>query len=68
MYSDTSSVYDGHGGNQTALYTQEYLHSKLVSQPAFKAGDYIDALIKAFLDLDTEMLEGSYYVTVYLII
>jgi hypothetical protein len=51
-------VYDGHGGTQTAQYTQDRLHAKLVSQPAFKAGDYKDALIKAFVDLDKEMYEG----------
>lgn len=50
-------VYDGHGGTQSALYTQEHLHSKLNTQPAFKTGDYKEALIKAFLDLDREMLE-----------
>jgi len=50
-------VYDGHGGTQTAQYTQDRLHAKLVSQPAFKAGDYKDALIKAFVDLDKEMYE-----------
>ena len=52
-------MYDGHGGTQTAQYTQDRLHAKLVSQPAFKAGDYKDALIKAFVDLDKEMYEGG---------
>ena len=51
-------MYDGHGGTQTAQYTQDRLHAKLVSQPGFKAGDYKDALIKCFVDLDKEMYEG----------
>ena len=53
-------MYDGHGGTQSALYTQEHLHSKLTAQPAFKTGDYKEALIKAFLDLDKEMVEGKH--------
>ena len=51
-------MYDGHGGTQTAQYAQDRLHAKLVSLPAFKAGDYKNALIKAFIDLDKEMYEG----------
>lgn len=54
-------MYDGHGGTQTAEYTQERPHSKLISQPAFKDGDYKDAFIKAFVDLDEEMYGGLFF-------
>lgn len=50
-------VYDGHGGTQSAIYTEESLHNKLISQPAFKAANYKEALTKAFIDLDQEMYE-----------
>lgn len=53
-------VYDGHGGTQSAIYTEESLHNKLISQPAFKAANYKEALTKAFIDLDQEMYEGQW--------
>eukprot|EP00116_Pleurobrachia_bachei_P005233 sb/3465495/ len=52
-------VYDGHGGSQSAYYTQENLHKKITSQPAFKSGNVEEALVKAFVELDKDMHEDS---------
>lgn len=52
-------VYDGHGGSQSAYYTQENLHKKITSQPAFKSGNVEEALVKAFVELDKDMQEDS---------
>eukprot|EP00123_Amoebidium_parasiticum_P001444 comp12531_c0_seq1/m.7518 comp12531_c0_seq1/g.7518 ORF comp12531_c0_seq1/g.7518 comp12531_c0_seq1/m.7518 type:complete len:315 (-) comp12531_c0_seq1:915-1859(-) len=49
------AVYDGHGGTNVALYAGENLHKRVVSDPAYKAGDYAAALKNGFLGTDDDM-------------
>lgn len=50
------AVYDGHGGAKVASYAGEHLHKIIVSQPEYKQGNYVEAIKKAFLQLDQNML------------
>ena len=52
------AVYDGHGGQEVALYCREKLPQKLKSDPDFTAGKVGIALKKIFLEMD-EDVRGS---------
>lgn len=49
------AVYDGHGGQEVALYCREKLPEKLKSDPEFTAGKVGEALKKIFLELDDDV-------------
>lgn len=48
-------VFDGHGGFEVARYCARHLHQELCGLPEYKAGDYENALKKAFIAMDTMM-------------
>jgi hypothetical protein len=69
------AVFDGHGGtiieqddfgpyfclgDKVAKFSGERLHNRLVELPEFHKANYKDALIKAYLDLDQELLKGEF--------
>lgn len=49
------SVYDGHGGEEVALYCSKYLPDIIKEQKAYKDGKLQKALEDAFLAVDTRM-------------
>lgn len=51
-------VYDGHGGEQMALYAGENVARIVASQEAFARGDIEQALKDGFLATDKAILEG----------
>ncbi|XP_037923415.1 probable protein phosphatase CG10417 [Hermetia illucens] len=51
------SVYDGHGGAEVATYCAERLPAFLKELPAYKSGDFEQALKDAFLGFDRTLLE-----------
>lgn len=50
------AVYDGHGGSAVAKFAGENVHRRLVNEEAYKQGNYDEALKRAFLGADEEML------------
>ncbi|GAA0170151.1 protein phosphatase [Lithospermum erythrorhizon] len=50
-------VYDGHLGNEVAVFCAKYLHQELVKQEDYLAGDLSTALQKAFLRMDEMICE-----------
>lgn len=51
-------VYDGHGGDRVAIYTGEHLHRIIADEPAFKDGNFEQALKDGFLAIDRAILSG----------
>lgn len=51
-------VYDGHGGEQMALYAGENVHRIVARQESFARGDIEQALRDGFLATDRAILEG----------
>ncbi|KAH8104545.1 phosphatase 2C-like domain-containing protein [Cristinia sonorae] len=49
------AVYDGHGGSAASKYAGENVHKRLLTEPAYKRGQYAEALKRAFLDADEDM-------------
>lgn len=49
------SVYDGHGGEEVALYCSKYLPGIIKEQKTYKDGKLQKALEEAFLDIDRRM-------------
>jgi len=50
------AVYDGHGGSTVARFAGANVHKRLVNEEAYKAGDYPQALKRAFLGTDEDLL------------
>ncbi|KAF8627479.1 hypothetical protein AX17_006291 [Amanita inopinata Kibby_2008] len=50
------AVYDGHGGARVAKYAGENVHKRLVSEEAYREGRYEEALKRAFLGTDEDLL------------
>ncbi|KAJ2919197.1 hypothetical protein MD484_g1232, partial [Candolleomyces efflorescens] len=50
------AVYDGHGGSSVARFAGQNVHKRLVTEEAYKAGDYEQALKRAFLGTDEDLL------------
>ncbi|XP_007906751.1 protein phosphatase 1G isoform X2 [Callorhinchus milii] len=57
--SETSmfAVYDGHGGEEVALYCAKYLPEVIKAQQAYKNGKLQKALEEAFLAIDSKLTE-----------
>jgi len=53
-------VFDGHGGDEVALYIRDYFKDILVELPSFKKGNYSKALIEAFLKVDASVKGEEY--------
>lgn len=51
-------VFDGHGGDKVALYTGENIHTIILKQDSFLAGDYAQGLKDGFLATDRAILKG----------
>jgi len=49
-------VFDGHGGAEVAQYAVEMLPS-LIKNELFEQGEYEKALIKAYMDFDSSLIE-----------
>lgn len=49
-------VYDGHGGDQGALFCRERLHFNVVGAPTFHQGDTQSALIAGFRKTEADLL------------
>lgn len=52
-------VYDGHGGEQMALYAGQNVSRIVANQEAFARGDIEQALKDGFLATDKAILEGG---------
>ncbi|KAJ8472591.1 hypothetical protein ONZ45_g16601 [Pleurotus djamor] len=50
------AVYDGHGGSTVARFAGQNVHRRLVTEEAFKEGQYELALKKAFIGTDEDLL------------
>lgn len=50
-------VYDGHGGEKTAIFTGARLHGLVAQTEAFKRKDYVNALKDGFLLCDQAILQ-----------
>lgn len=55
-------VYDGHGGEQMALYAGENVHRIVSKQNSFAKGDIEQALKDGFLATDRAILEGLWFI------
>ncbi|XP_075705095.1 protein phosphatase 1G [Rhinoderma darwinii] len=53
------SVYDGHGGEEVALYCSKYLPDVIKEQKAYKEGKLQKALEDAFLAIDEKLTQES---------
>lgn len=51
------AVYDGHGGAKVSEYAGKHLHKYVTKQDTYLAGDIVEALKQAFLEIDNVMLE-----------
>ncbi|OAX38755.1 PP2C-domain-containing protein [Rhizopogon vinicolor AM-OR11-026] len=50
------AVYDGHGGSTVARFAGEHVHKRLVSEETYHEKRYAEALKKAFLGTDEDLL------------
>lgn len=50
-------VYDGHGGEKSAIFTGRHLHELIKQTPAFNRKDYVNALKDGFLLCDQAILQ-----------
>lgn len=53
------AVYDGHGGAAVAKFAGSNVHRRLVNEEAYKEGDYAQALKRAFLGTDEDLLASN---------
>lgn len=49
------AVFDGHGGQEVALYAKEHLENLIKSTEEYKKQDYKEALRRGFLDFDYKL-------------
>ena len=45
-------VFDGHGGQEVSEYAKAHFKNTFIKQPKYKTGDFKQALIDCFLDID----------------
>lgn len=50
------AVYDGHGGSSVARFAGQNVHKRLVTEESYKQGNYEQALKRAFLGTDEDIL------------
>ncbi|KAJ7175839.1 phosphatase 2C-like domain-containing protein [Mycena filopes] len=50
------AVYDGHGGGTVAKFAGQNVHKRLVTEESYKEGQYNEALKRAFLGTDEDLL------------
>ncbi|KAJ7505343.1 phosphatase 2C-like domain-containing protein [Mycena galericulata] len=50
------AVYDGHGGGTVAKFAGQNVHKRLVTEEAYKESQYDEALKRAFLGTDEDLL------------
>ncbi|KAJ7109712.1 phosphatase 2C-like domain-containing protein [Mycena crocata] len=50
------AVYDGHGGGTVAKFAGQNVHKRLVTEESYKEGQYAEALKRAFLGTDEDLL------------
>ncbi|KAJ7250891.1 PP2C-domain-containing protein [Mycena haematopus] len=50
------AVYDGHGGSTVATFAGQNVHKRLVTEEAYKEAQYNEALKRAFLGTDEDLL------------
>ncbi|TFK52534.1 PP2C-domain-containing protein [Heliocybe sulcata] len=55
------AVYDGHGGSNVARYAGRNVHKRLTSQEEYREKRYPEALKRAFLGIDEDILADSSY-------
>ncbi|EIM86041.1 PP2C-domain-containing protein [Stereum hirsutum FP-91666 SS1] len=55
------AVYDGHGGGSTARFAGVNVHKRLVQEESYKENKYDQALKRAFLGTDEDMLADPSY-------
>eukprot|EP00948_MAST-09A_sp_MAST-9A-sp1_P003370 g3370.t1 len=48
-------VFDGHGGAEVSLYTEKYLTEALLNCDAYSKGNFADALIQSFHEIDRRL-------------
>lgn len=48
-------VFDGHGGQEVALYAEKYLETLIKATDSYKQQDYKEALRRSFLDIDHKL-------------
>lgn len=56
------AVYDGHGGGTVAKFASQNVHARLVKEEAYKKKDYEEALRRAFLGTDEDLLADPAHV------
>ncbi|KAF7978516.1 hypothetical protein HWV62_45685 [Athelia sp. TMB] len=56
------AVYDGHGGGTVAKFAGQNVHKRLVSEEAYKNKQYKEALKRAFLGTDEDLLSNPAHV------
>lgn len=50
------AVYDGHGGSNVARFAGQNVHKRLVTEESYKSRDYKEAMKRAFLGTDEDLL------------
>ncbi|KAL1741420.1 phosphatase 2C-like domain-containing protein [Schizophyllum fasciatum] len=56
------AVYDGHGGGTVAKFAAQNVHKRLVREEAYEKKDYEEALRRAFLGTDEDLLADPAHV------
>jgi serine/threonine protein phosphatase PrpC len=52
-------VFDGHGGCEVALFVENHFVEELKKTEAYRKGDYKNALIETFLQMDRMLLTDA---------
>jgi len=55
------AVYDGHGGGSVARFAGQNVHRRLVQEESYRQEDYEEAMRRAFLGTDEDMLADPAY-------
>jgi len=55
------AVYDGHGGGSVARFAGQNVHRRLVQEESYQHQNYEDAMRRAFLGTDEDMLADPAY-------
>ncbi|KZV70179.1 PP2C-domain-containing protein [Peniophora sp. CONT] len=55
------AVYDGHGGGAVARFAGQNVHKRLIKEEAYRSQDWKEAMRRAFLGTDEDMLADPAY-------